>query len=327
MAQRHIPPNPANVTIWYEYFSEENPALRHELRALMDSGVRFNEQLNSRLYETYFGLTTERTAVASAGAKLNARMETIGSDLERAGKEAGEYCRRLVSISDGGAMAKSQENVLRLVQSLLAETHDIIATNQVLEGQLIEAASEIDDLKKHLEAVREEAMSDPLTGLVNRKYLDVRLTEQAELAASSNRDLCVILADIDDFKSFNDTYGHQVGDVVLKVVARAIEESIRGGDILARYGGEEFCIVLPNTGLNGGAAVAENVRNSIARKTLKSGTDDREFGIVTASFGVADHKPGEAIGDLIARADAALYAAKRGGRNQVVMKNHAVETT
>ena len=325
MVQREIPPNPANYAVWYTYAAEENPSLSNELRALIASSVGFDERLNRRLYEAYFGLSKISMAISNTGAKLHARMDSLGRDLEHAGKETGEHCNRLLSIIDDGALEKSRDHILLLVRGVVAETQAIVITNQALEGQLAEAISEIAELRENLGQARIEAMSDPLTGLVNRRYLEVRLAEQAELVASTGQDLCLILADIDNFKSFNDTFGHQVGDQVLRVVARAIDDSIRGGDILARYGGEELCIVLPNTPLNGGAAVAENIRGSIARKTLKSGNDGRDFGTITASFGVADHKPGDTTEDLIGRADAALYAAKNSGRNQIVIKSHSAD--
>jgi len=321
MGQRDIPPNPANYSVWYEYASEENPALKQEIRALIEAGVGIDEQLSRRLYESYFGFTNEGREIADVGAKLNAQMHTIGRDLEHAGKETGDHCKTLLAMIDGGVLAASPEHVLSLLRSVIAEAQDIVETNQVLEGQLVDAASEIDGLKENLETVRKEAMSDPLTGVVNRKYLEVRLAEQCALSTSTGQDLCLILLDIDNFKKFNDKYGHQVGDQVLKVVARAIDDSIRGGDTLARYGGEEFCVILPNTGLDGGAAVAENIRRSMASKVLKSGKDGRDYGTVTASFGVADNTPGEAAEDLVARADAALYTAKNDGRNQIVVKS------
>jgi diguanylate cyclase len=326
MGQREIPPEPANYAIWYTYAAEENTSLSNELRALIASGANFDQRLNRRLYETYFGLTKISMAIANTGAKLHAAMDSLGRNLEHAGKQTGEHCDRLLSMIDDGALATAPDQFLPLVRGVVAETQAIVITNQALEGQLAEAVGEIAALRESLEQSRIEAMSDPLTGVVNRKYLEVRLAEQIELAASTGQELCLILSDIDNFKSFNDTYGHQVGDQVLRAVARAIDDNIRGGDILARYGGEEFCVILPNTPLKGGAAVAENLRGSIARKTLKSGKDGRDFGSVTASFGVADHKPGETIEDFIGRADAALYAAKNDGRNQIALKSHAADT-
>jgi len=293
---------------------------------LIEAGGEIDDRTSRHLHERYFGFANEGREIADAGARLNARMDSIGRDLGHAGKETGEHCGRLVAMIEGGVLAATPEHVLELLRTVIGETRDIIETNQTLEGQLVSATGEIDGLKENLEVVRQEAMSDPLTGVMNRKYLDVHLAEQCKLADATGQELCFILLDIDKFKNFNDKFGHQVGDQVLKVVARAIDDSIRGGDFLARYGGEEFCVILPNTGLDGAAAVAENVRRAMASKVLKSGKDGRDYGTVTASFGVANYKSGDAVEELIARADAGLYLAKNDGRNQIVVKDHAAAT-
>lgn len=323
MSQRTIAPTPTNYAVWYVYAAGDNHALSTELRALIAGQAEFDETLNRRLYESYFGLSKISMAIATAGAELSDRMSRLGRDLEGAGRETSVHCQHLAAMIDEGAVVTSPEHVLTLMRSVLDETKAIIDTNQTLEGQLGAAVKEIETLRQSLDHARKEAMSDPLTGVVNRKYLDIRLAEQTELSAASGQSLSLILLDIDNFKDFNDTYGHQVGDQVLRAVVRAVSDSIRGGDILARYGGEEFCVILPDTPLNGGAAVAENIRRTIASKTLKGNSDGRDYGTITASFGVTDYKPGEAADALIERADAALYTAKNRGRNQIMIQSHS----
>lgn len=325
MDERRIPPNPANYSVWYKFASEENPALRREIEALIEAEAKFDQDTNNHLFESHFRYGEEGKKVAELGANLTRRMEAVGNELENAGKETDSRCQRLSSMIDAAAAMQSlPSRAVSLVRDVVAEAREIISANRLLEGRLAKAANEIDDLKDSLAQVRQEAMRDPLTGVMNRKYLDVRLAEQLEHEAATGGQLCVILADIDDFKLFNDQYGHQVGDQVLKVVARAIDESIWGSDTLARYGGEEFCVILPNTGLQGGAAVAENIRKSMESKVLRSGRDGRDFGSVTASLGVASSYGGEPVDTVIGRADVALYRAKRSGRNQVCVEEAEV---
>lgn len=161
-------------------------------------------------------------------------------------------------------------------------------------------------------------MQDPLTGILNRKYFDIKLAEETALAMTVGQDLCLIMSDIDHFKQFNDTFGHQVGDEVLKVTTRVLTNGIKGRDTAARYGGEEFCVILPRTGLADAVTAAEGIRQALAQKELKARNNGKTFGTITLSPGVAQYIHGEPIADLIERADAALYDAKRDGRNRTV---------
>ena len=127
------------------------------------------------------------------------------------------------------------------------------------------------------------------------------------------------MLDIDYFKKFNDTYGHQVGDQVLKLVASTLKTGVKGGDIVARYGGEEFAIILPKTTKENAFTVAEHVRDSVSSKDIINRGTGKVLGQIRLSVGVSEYKPGESIEDLIERADKALYEAKNNGRNQTII--------
>lgn len=152
------------------------------------------------------------------------------------------------------------------------------------------------------------AAHDPLTGAATR----ARFYERA--AEAGNWRTTVIAADIDHFKAFNDRFGHQAGDMALRQVATTLMRNCRDGDVVARFGGEEFLILLPGTGLQDGLRVAERLRDALRRSTVSAGGD---HATVTASFGVAEVDDPQAIDDAIDRADTALYAAKRAGRDRV----------
>ncbi|MCC6791365.1 MAG: GGDEF domain-containing protein, partial [Thermomicrobiales bacterium] len=162
-----------------------------------------------------------------------------------------------------------------------------------------------------------QSRTDPLTGLANRRAIEERFSAELQRAARFNHPLSIGMIDIDDFKAINDTWGHQVGDEVLRHVAHRLELELRQIDVVGRYGGEEFLMLLPETAVEGAWIAADRVVRSIREMAPQSTGEPRS---VTISIGLAsfpDHGRSEA--DLIATADAALYAAKRAGKNQVAI--------
>lgn len=158
-------------------------------------------------------------------------------------------------------------------------------------------------------------MKDGLTGIYNRRYLESRLQEEYERSVRSKKPLSIIMFDIDFFKKINDTYGHQCGDFILRSISEDMAAIIRKSDIVARYGGEEFCCLLFESPLAGAFRVAEGFRKVVEEKTY---TFSDESIKVTISAGVAElAMEMEGVNDLVARADSALYEAKRTGRNKV----------
>jgi len=173
-----------------------------------------------------------------------------------------------------------------------------------------------DHLRGRLEESLELAVLDALTGLHNRRYMEVHLKSLTEAAKESGRPLSVVVVDVDNFKSVNDTYGHDAGDNVLREFAKRMRRNTRGIDLACRLGGEEFVILMPDTGMERARQVGERVRECIAGEPFQA---DRGVEVsVTASVGIATLGEHDSFADMFKRADRALYAAKRGGRNRVV---------
>ncbi|NWG93501.1 MAG: PleD family two-component system response regulator [Parvularculaceae bacterium] len=179
----------------------------------------------------------------------------------------------------------------------------------------------VDQLRSKFEASLEMAVTDQLTGLFNRRYLASHLSGMFDRAFWTGRPLSLLILDIDHFKSINDTHGHDIGDKVIQEIAAKIRNSVRGIDLACRYGGEEFLVAMPDTDRHFAGIVAERLRQEIAdhEVTLNSGRDSIK---VTVSIGISstEEGPKDDTGQrLIKRADEALYAAKSGGRNRVIM--------
>jgi two-component system cell cycle response regulator len=162
----------------------------------------------------------------------------------------------------------------------------------------------------------ELAVIDPLTGLYNRRYLDTHLQSSVARAAATEKPLCVLIFDIDHFKGINDSYGHDAGDDVLKDFCERLRRGVRGIDLVARYGGEEFVLVMPETDAAFAATVAERLRHDVEKDLFVTRGGAKIA--VTVSIGLAESQPTDTAEQLFRRADKALYAAKRAGRNRVV---------
>jgi diguanylate cyclase len=209
------------------------------------------------------------------------------------------------------------EEVRTIISYLMVENDKMRSRTVDLQQNLETSRRQIERLKSNLADAEEQGLSDPLTGLRNRRSFDVMLASQVASARNATQPLCLIIADIDHFKSINDRYGHPTGDEVLKWFARILSSNVKGRDTVARYGGEEFAIILPQTTLDNAVTIANQIKTQLnAQYWQKPGAPNTMLR-VTSSFGVAQLTNGEGTSGLIARADAKLYEAKAGGRNRV----------
>lgn len=201
-------------------------------------------------------------------------------------------------------------------------TLDDVTALDLANSRLREALGELEQSRDRIQKQNEElqllANSDPMTGCFNRRAFFARAEPMLAQAQASGEPLSCFMTDIDKFKSFNDTYGHAVGDLVIQQVARILKASMRAQDVLCRFGGEEFCAFMPGLDQDGAAQMAERIRHLIETEAGPA-VDAVPNLRITASFGVAQLGSGQANTALllIERADQGLYAAKEGGRNQV----------
>ena len=202
------------------------------------------------------------------------------------------YDASLNGASERLGAAKSREQVKAIVEMLVKSTREMRETNKALEDRLTLSKNEISNLQQSLEAIRAESLTDPLTGLGNRKYFDRMIDMAVQNALASGEPLSLLMFDIDHFKSFNDSYGHLTGDQVLRLVGMSLKQTIKGQDITARYGGEEFAVVLPNTALRQALTVADHIRRAVMAKELKKKSTGEILGRVTISVGVLHAEAG-----------------------------------
>jgi diguanylate cyclase len=326
MAIHEIPPTPHNYTIWYTYVAGTMPVLRQGIDALIAKHTDFTEEVCAELYKRYFGNTGDQVDVLETGSRLQAVIDQVSRYLDDHNGEIGSFGHHLDDISLAIGRQPPLEKVRALIADLVQETQAMAQRNYTLESRLGRIAGEVTELRENLQAVQREALTDALTGIPNRKFFDARLQEAAQEATTDGEPMSLVISDIDFFKRFNDSFGHQIGDQVLKLVARTLSDSVKGRDTPARFGGEEFAIILPRTTLDQAAIVADQIRNAVRRRRFV-GKDTREdYGSVTLSFGVAQYRADEDLTELVRRADAALYHAKHEGRNRVSTEQQATSS-
>jgi len=317
MERLEIPATPENYAVWYTYCAGSNPELTKALDILLSNGTAFTPERNAEVHERFFAQTAHDQAVQRTGHKLEGTLGRVLELLGEAGTQTSAYGRRMADLSGELSGEDSREQVQATVKQIVSETRSILVQNQELEHRLARSTREVQELRRDLETVRRDALTDPLTGLANRKLLDQRLREACVAAMENGGQMCLVLADIDHFKAFNDRFGHRVGDEVLKLVAKQMRDQVKGRDTPARYGGEEFALVLPDTRLEDAATLADRIRAGLANHTLTSRKSAMRYGRITISAGIATYRYGEPMDQLLQRADRALYLAKNAGRNQI----------
>jgi len=312
-------PIPEIYELWYRYFQGDVEVQR----AIEAHQGKIDETACYRIYRRYLNEAVRDEAVKKISDKMQAAINELAGMVSEARTSAGEYGESLGSVSSKLQSAKSIEDLGEIVAAIVSDTKKMVEKNQDLEVQLVNSSKQVTELRNNLDTVRKEALTDGLTGLLNRKAFDKQIIECIAECKEFGTPLVFMLLDIDYFKKFNDTYGHQVGDQVLRLVARTLTDNVKGRDFAARYGGEEFAIILPDTPISAGVKVAEILRKSVESKEVVNKASNEHLGRITLSIGLAEYTPGEEIPALVERADQALYEAKRAGRNRVVQAKAA----
>lgn len=310
--------SPRNYEVWYTYATGYKPELNQSINDLLQRNGKVTEADLEQIYETHFSSTRLTQRLDQVGSQVKDEIEQVMAMIEAAAGSATSYTESLAGVTQQLGAAGDLEGVRGIVESLVQATKEMEHSNQALEARLNASKQEINQLQENLETVRHESLTDPLTTLANRKFFDQALDQTMAAAFTKGEPLSLLMTDIDHFKSFNDSYGHQTGDQVLRLVAMSVKNNVKGQDIAARYGGEEFSVILPSTVLRSATTVADHIRRAVMTKQLIKRSTQEQLGRITISIGVASLRDGDTAQSLIGRADACLYAAKHAGRNRVI---------
>jgi diguanylate cyclase len=295
---------PSNFSVWYAYHSGQNPDLKRMIDVLVSNNCPIDDQTLSELHDRFFRSPAADRALCDTSMRARETLKNLLDLVEQARNDASGIGAAINEIST--QFLANVHSLAGLIDSLVEETGKITGRSERLGLDLKQSVDKIDALERTLQDVRREATTDGLTGIANRRYFDVSLQTMSGDAMNSGDDLSLLLIDIDHFKKVNDTWGHAIGDEVLQLVAATLTQTVKGQDCAARYGGEEFAVILPGTSVTAAVRVGNNIRAALGRRPFVPRT------------GVACYEPGEPLAEWVQRADAALYQAKKSGRNRVV---------
>jgi diguanylate cyclase len=319
MSQHRVPPTPNNFHTWFKYSLGTSKDLKRAIDILVGNKRKFDTTTNQDLFAAYVGPhTAEDTDLNNVSQQLHSVMATAKQFLTAAIADNRSQMR---AISDVAGQSVVEVDPKLLIENLMNELAKATTRATKLETSFVESTRELDTIRDSLNKSEERARTDTLTGLPNRRALDEFFRIAQIAAMEQGEPLSVLLIDVDHFKSFNDNFGHGVGDQVLRLMASVLRERLREIDLPARYGGEELIAVLPGADLASCEVVAERIRRAISECRITRRSSGELLPSITVSIGVGQFQFGESMADLIERCDRALYLAKRTGRNRVVTEN------
>lgn len=315
MLKHNVPVDPINYAVWYHYVAGTSSDLNKAIDTLIHDQKSFDSNTSLNLYTTYIC-----NASVESFEKINSNLQrlitqttlSVNATSEKASAAGDNFNVNLKKLKT----AENESALKSILVEIILETTQLAESSKTLKNQLDNTNKEMEQLRNELTHVRVAANTDGLTGLLNRWAFDKALAELVENATTKND--CLAILDIDHFKRINDSFGHLVGDKVIKYFAALLKKYAAEHHYVARYGGEEMAIIMPDTTLTEAFNLIEQIRKALEKSKLKNKGGAVDIGKVTVSAGVASLKTVDTAYTFIERADNALYQAKETGRNKVL---------
>ncbi|MDA7949423.1 MAG: GGDEF domain-containing protein [Hyphomicrobiaceae bacterium] len=317
IARYGTPPTPHAYEVFYTVCAGLNPQLNEALGRVIAEHRHVTAQDAERLYQKYLSPQQLSEQVENIGAQMTSEMSALLAMIGNAAASANTYQASLQNAEEQLSHGRGQQSSGDLVSALVNATKTMSKTNAEVCANLETSRAQVEQLEDCLKLAREESSRDPLTGLVNRRQLELSLDETIIRSSTTGQPASLLIIDVDEFKAFNDTHGHVAGDSALRYVASCIKSNIKGKDTAGRFGGEEFAVILPDTTIEHAVSLAERTRHLVnARHLVKKATGE-SMGHISVSVGVAECTPKDTVESFLLRADKSMYAAKKAGRNRV----------
>jgi diguanylate cyclase len=318
MTSRSLPVDPRSYEVWYRFAAGDSGLLCAAVNGRLDRDGKLSPKDIEKIYSAHIAPTDGAVKAEKIGARIADEIDQIMAMIGLAEDSATNYAANLANVTKQLEAVKDREGARAIVESLVLVTREMESTNLKLQSQLQAMWDEVGHLRRHLEAVRKESLTDVLTTLGSRKFFDGALAKTVARCHADNAPLTLLLVDIDNFRTINETFGHSVGDRVMKFIAATLKNTLPGKDTAARFGGDEFAVIMPRTPLRNAVEVAEQLRLAVMKGELIRRSTGEKQTRLTISIGVAALHKGASPQALIEAADVCLYAAKRSGRNCVV---------
>jgi diguanylate cyclase len=310
-------PSPDNYRLWFEYAAGTIDELSTDIDAMITQQKTVTQSICQKLFIQHIASSDQRN-VDETRIAISGMLNVMVEHLKDWDSTSADFCDRLNECIEKLDNEPSLNDVKDIVATVTEQAKTIRGANLEIKTSLHNLSGEISALRQDVERLGNDALTDSLTQIMNRRGFDSALQNAIEKSESESIDCALIVIDIDNFKDINDNFGHQVGDKILKFIASTLGKNVRGSDTLARYGGEEFAIILPHTAYEGAVQVAENLRQAISSRQLTTGSNGKIIGRITASIGVAFFRQGESLENFFGRAAKSMYAAKRQGKDRVI---------
>ena len=317
MQKASVWPTALNFELWLHMVADPNGPLAKEIERLLESGEPISDLVAEKLAHAFLPKLRLQEEIQDAGDLLTQELATVSKAIRSAQRTNASYGQQLAAASHELRDERGPDQVKSLIRGLSQATDMAQTENMVLQQKLNDSNAEVGRLRDHLAQAKRDATTDALTSLANRKAFDDELERACAAADMSGVPLQLAVLDIDHFKIFNDTWGHQTGDQVLRYVAGVIGRVGAPPRFAARYGGEEFAMIFSTENSSEVDGILREICQEIASRRLKRRSTSEELGAITISAGFAQRRPAEPPASLMDRADTALYESKRAGRNRV----------
>lgn len=318
MAKHPAAFTPLNYSVWYEHKSGINHSLSDAIGRLHDNRENFDDAAIERLYFEYISEldTKVERAIRESMLQVLSRFAEFTKETDI---QASKFSDSLKVYNDVLKQDLDSPKLVALINSVASDTNKMLGQMQKMHSELAATRLKADELYQELQTAREEALIDPLTGILNRRGFESSAKQMMAEHIESNQSMCLLMIDIDHFKQINDSYGHLVGDKAIRAIAETLKSKVRGQDLVARMGGEEFAVLLVETDIDGARIVAEHIRRTIAACQIHRLGTQEKIGGITVSVGLAANVKGNNLVDFLDQADKALFASKKLGRNRTTV--------
>ena len=316
-----LPATPVNYSVFYCYVSGTSLALNEAVDNAIQQNKKFTTALLVELYEKYINGSAAIAQQEHIQEVLNKVMNEASDEIQHANEDANSFDKTLNQHAATLSSLSDPDSASMVLKQILEDTRQMVRNTNSLQARMQDTSAEVNKLKAELSAVKETAEKDALTGLKNRGTFDLKINDTVQSQSIQSLPSTMIMLDIDHFKRINDSFGHLVGDRVIRYVAALLTQIMGPNNFVARYGGEEFVVLIDNLPVEAAFKLAEKVRTAMGNSKLQRKDSGETIGKVTLSAGISVLRENDSIDSFIDRGDKALYEAKNSGRNKTIVSD------